>query len=202
MKPLKSMTAYTALVNVIHIALCMVIYLTRIIGIYDHTALRALYLVLEIVLWFIFGIVYALGSDNAKTGRNFIYAFLAVLPIGVITLVCWLMSVYGDITSAAWAKFFFIGSAVNFFNRPAAVLAVWTDMGAYGLYAVNIALMFFSGIFGAALGTSTEKSVHRRKKRRSKIKSVRRKAAPAAAREIKEMKDNHSDETESDKTDL
>jgi hypothetical protein len=200
MKPFKSMTAYTALVNIIHIALCMVIYLTRLIGIYDSTAVRTLFFALEIILWFVFGIVYALGSDNTRQAYSLFYAFLAVLPIGILTLTCFLMSAYGDVTVSAWAKFFFVGSSVNFFNRPAAVLAAWTSLGAYVLYAVNIALMFLFSFCGAALGTRSEGSVRRRKKRK-KIKSVRRRNAPAEKRAVTETKGSNDNEQISD-TDL
>jgi hypothetical protein len=200
MKPLKSMTAYTALVNTIQVVLCIVIYLIMRIGIYDNTTVRTVFFAAEIFLWFIFGIVYALGSDNMRQAQSFFYAFLAVLPIGVLTLACFLMSAYGDVTAAAWAKFFFIGASVNFFNRPAAVLAAWTGLGAYALYAVNIALMFLAGLCGAALGTRSEGSVRRRKKRK-KIKSVRAKTRPPEKRDVTETKD-HNDDEQSNDTDL
>lgn len=182
----KSLTGYLLGINVAHIVICCIVMLLRRYELFTTSYVRYALLALTLIVWFVFAFLSALGSKMAKAKYAFLFSFLSVVPITLIVIACFILSLFEGM---GWFKFFFIGSTVNFYFRPMVSIASVINMSAYLFYAVCIVLLFIVCFIGAAIGINTDKKKDRNKnhKKENKAKEPRKKKTKPTKTKLEAM---------------
>ncbi len=167
MKKEKTLTDFLFGINGLHIILCLVVMFLRKFKIFSAAYVDWGVLAAALVIWLVFANLAALGSNMLKGKNAFAYAFLSLTPIFIITAVSAVMGFFATEVGSGWAKFFFIGSAVNFYFRPFSALLKYMDFSAYAYYLACMALLLVVSLIGASLGISAGKKKIRAKKTRA-----------------------------------
>lgn len=164
----KTLIGYAFIVNAIHVILCFVIFFLRKFSAVNFIAAQGVLFAAEILIWFICGAAFALGLSVRKMRQGLLYGMTALLPIMIITTACALLGLLGDASVSGWAKYFFLGSAVNFWHRPAVILSLFINDSAYLIFLVNLAILFCASLAGANYGILLNISKQRKSKKRIK----------------------------------
>ncbi len=167
MKKEKTLSEFLLGINGIHIILCLAVMLLRKYKIFGITYVDLGILVLTLLVWLVFAYLTALGLNMLKGKNAFTYSLLSVVPIFIITLVSAALGFFTSGSTAGWAKFFFIGSTVNFFFRPFSALLEYISFSAYLYYLICIVLLVLVSLVGAGMGISSGKKKVRNKKTKS-----------------------------------
>ncbi len=170
----KTLIGYAFIVNAVQIILCFVIYFLRKFDIAGFIVTQGILFIAEIGIWFICGAACVLGLNIQKMKNSLLYALIALLPIIIITSVCAILGFTSDADAGSWAKYFFLGSAVNFWHRPAVILSVIIKNSAYLIFAINLAILFCASVIGANYGMILNLSKQRKSKSKIRIKKVTR----------------------------
>lgn len=168
----KSLIGYAFIVNAVQIILCFVIYFLRKFDIAGFIVTQGILFITQIGIWFICGAACALGLNIQKMKNSLLYSLIALLPIIIITSVCAVLGFTSDADVGSWEKYFFLGSAVNFWHRPAVILSVIIKNSAYSIFAINLAILFCASVIGANYGMILNLSKQRKSKAKMRIKKV------------------------------
>ncbi len=193
----KSLIGYAVIVNSLQIALCFIIYFLRKFAVVDFSLTQGFLFVAELLIWLICAGASSLGLGLKKIKHAFLYTVIALLPIMIITAVSAAVGHFGDAEAVNWTEYFFLGSAANFWHKPALILSVIIDDSAYMIFSVNIVILFTASMIGANYGMilNNAKSNGKKivKKKRMKKKAPVKKASakngePAVEVQKKEAK--------------
>ena len=161
----KNIISYAVVVNIIHIVVCLLFYGVRLLGLSQQTVVQFIFFSTELLVWFIASIMYGLGMKITKIKDALVYAFISLLPILILTSIGAIIGYTSNPEVANWAEFFFIGSAINFWHRPAILLAKFLSSSAYLLFAVNISVLFIASLLGVNYAISANRMKNKRKKK-------------------------------------
>lgn len=164
----KTLVSYAVVINLIQILLCLFVYILRLFDLTAFAPVQIVLLFLELLAWFICSIMFGLGMNVLKMRDALTYAIVAVLPITVLTAISALLGYLLD-SHGGWAGFFFIGSAVNFWMRPALALSHIINDSGYLLYGIHILILFLLNMIGVNFTISLNRS------RNKKVKLTRTK---------------------------
>jgi len=161
----RSLTNYTYTAIALHLVICIVIYILRNISLFDNLYVKIAINVIDMIMFFLMGLVYALGIKTVKFTDCLLYAFLIALPISLIMIPAGVVGTFFTLeNTASWASFFFVGSTINFYMKPFVFLAGYLKMNAYFVFAIIIAIMFFLSLIGALIGAAVNASTIKRRK--------------------------------------
>jgi len=175
----KTLVSYAVVINLIQILLCLFVYILRLFDLTAFAPVQIVLLFLELLAWFICSIMFGLGMNVLKIRDALTYAIVAVLPITVLTAISALLGYLLD-SHGGWAGFFFIGSAVNFWMRPALALSHIINNSGYLLYGIHILILFLLNMIGVNFTISLNRS------RNKKVKLTRTKKKNQSADNTKD----------------
>ena len=182
----KSLTGYLIGINLVHIVLCFAVVLLRRYGVYEPLKLKWVALVAVVFLWYLFSYLAALGSYMSRKKTAVGFSLMAIMPVTILTAVCFALSF---VPGGGWLKFFFIGSAVNFYFRPLAAVVRFLPDSAYIFYAVCIAVMIVTSLLGALSGMEASKKKIRSRKKVSGVRKEKDKKSSAVSEaDVREAK--------------
>ncbi len=191
----KSLISYAVVINALQIILCLLVYVLHLFNLTAFTSVQIVLVFLELLLWFICSIMFGLGMNVTKIRDAFIYAIVALLPIILLTAVSASIGYFVK-GGAGWAGFFFIGSAVNFWMRPAVVLSHVINNSAYLLYGLHLFILFLISIIGVNFTISLNRSRNRKMKlTRGKPKKVQKEGSLAPNAPTPEKQDLNAQPT-------
>lgn len=191
----KSLISYAVIINALQIILCLLVYVLHLFNLTAFTSVQIVLVFLELLLWFICSIMFGLGMNVTKIRDAFIYAIVALLPIILLTAVSASIGYFVK-GGAGWAGFFFIGSAVNFWMRPAVVLSHVINNSAYLLYGLHLFILFLISIIGVNFTISLNRSRNRKMKlTRGKPKKVQKEGSRAPNTPTPEKQDLNAQPT-------
>lgn len=202
MKKEKTLTDFLFGINGLHIILCLVVMFLRKFKIFSAAYVDWGVLAATLVIWLVFANLAALGSRMLKGKNAFSYAFLSLTPIFLITAVSAVLGFFTAEAGSGWAKFFFIGSAVNFYFRPFSALLKYIDFSAYVYYLACMLMLFAVSLIGASLGISAGKKKIRNKKAKASKKQApaqKQRKSAAVAEEKKESGSERKPRTDAKK---
>ena len=182
MKPKRSVIGYLVLINIMHLAACFGVYLLRRYGLFALPVVKGASFAVTVFLWFVFSAVAAAGMNVTRRGFAVWVPLMAVLPITAVGGVCAALAYFADNASFGWLKFFFLGSAVNFWFRPFTVLVFFAEKlgnNPYILYGLIVLGLCFVSFVGASFGiASNMKKVRRRRLRRARKQKEKMAGSP------------------------
>lgn len=156
-------------INVAQLILCFILYIVGSVLNLNNFFLAAIILAVELFIWFVCGTRFAVGKNDITKQREILFEIIyALSPIIIFTVVTLIISLLSG-ENTGWNHFFFMGTPLIFYNRPAMLISKFIAGNAYIVFFINYALlaitMFLGGQFGLVLKKAGEK---RRKKRRDK----------------------------------
>ena len=182
MKPKRSVIGYLVLINIMHLAACLGVYLLRRHGLFGLPMLRGVSFAVTVLIWFVFSAVAAAGMNVTRRGFAVWVPLMAVLPITAVSGICAALAYFTDNAAFGWLKFFYLGSAVNFWFRPLSVLVFFAEKlgnNPYILYGFMILCLCFISFVGASFGIASNiKKVRRRRLRRAKKQKEKMASSP------------------------
>lgn len=165
----KNIISYAVVVNIVHVIVCLLFYGVRLLGWSQQTVVQLIFFSIEILVWFIASIMFGLGMKITKIKDGLVYASVSLLPIFILTGIGAIIGFSSNPEATSWIEFFFIGSAINFWHRPAILLAKFLSNSAYLLFATNIGILFIV----ALLGVNYAISANRMKNKRKRVKKAK-----------------------------
>ncbi|MFA0814801.1 MAG: hypothetical protein ACC608_03325 [Anaerofustis sp.] len=194
----KTLVSYAVVINLIQILLCLFVYILRLFDLTAFAPVQIVLLFLELLAWFICSIMFGLGMNVLKIRDALTYAIVAVLPITVLTAISALLGYLLD-SHGGWAGFFFIGSAVNFWMRPALALSHIINNSGYLLYGIHILILFLLNMIGVNFTISLNRSRNKKVKlTRTKKKNNANTTSNPSAAEITSTEKKAEENAESD----
>ena len=170
----KNIISYAVVVNIVHVIVCLLFYGVRLLGWSQQTVFQLIFFSIEILVWFIGSIMFGLGMKITKIKDGLIYALISLLPIFILTGIGAIIGFTSNPEAASWIEFFFIGSAINFWHRPAILLAKFLSNSAYLLFAVNIGVLFMVSLLGVNYAISANRMKNKKKKLKKEKDSVQK----------------------------
>ena len=192
----KSLMKYAVLVNAIQIVLCLLVYVLRLFDMINFTSVQVVIFFVELLIWFICSITFGLGMNIVKIRDAFTYSIITLLPI---FLLCIISASLGFLTDGGggWAGFFFIGSAVNFWMRPALALSHIINSSAYLLYGTHMLVLFVLSVVGVNFTISLNRSRNKKVKlTRTKKKTISENVNEEDGKKQPENSDMQSEEAQ------
>lgn len=194
----KSLISYAVIANALQILLCLLVYVLHLFNLTTFTSVQIVLIFLELLLWFICSIMFGLGMNITKIKDAFVYGIVALLPIILLTAMSAGIGYFVK-GGAGWAGFFFIGSAVNFWMRPAIVLSHVISNSAYLIYAIHLLVLFMICMIGVNFTISLNRSRNKKMKlTRGKPKRVLKEESSAPAAPTPEKQALHEEATPQD----
>ena len=135
------------LVNIFQLILCCIINLLVEKNIFNNQATLISVFVIENLIWFVFGNLYASKQKDRKIYKAFSYALTAILPIALLTALGYVLNMYSDSSIGNWTEYFFLGAPLNFWHKPIYCLVSYFN-NIYLLFALNIASLFLISAIG------------------------------------------------------
>lgn len=161
MKKQRSITGYMFTVNCVQILSCFVIYLLSFTPLTFSYTIYGLLFGIQGIIWFVFGVLAALGTDMLKPKYALNYSFLSVFPITLLFIICLLIGSLTPEATYSWAQFFFLGAPLSFFLKPAVFLSLFIKDSAYLVYGIDIILIMLASFFGCLTGMEANKKKQR-----------------------------------------
>lgn len=185
----KNLTGYLLGINILHVVVCFAVMLLRKYGLFGASYVRYIAFGITLFIWFLFAVITALGTKMPKVKYAFAYSILAILPILLIVVFCFGISMFEGL---GWLKFFFVGSTVNFYFRPFVSLSSVLSMSAYLFYSVCILLLFIVGLLGCIVGINMDQKKDRSKKQKKneKIKTAQKNSAKPSKANLEKMSED------------
>ena len=188
MKPKRSVIGYLVLINVMHLAACFGVYLLRKNGSFGLPMVKGASFAAAVFIWFVFSTIAAAGMNVTRRSFAVWFPLIAVLPITTVGGVCAALAYFADNASLGWLKFFYLGSAVNFWFRPFSVLVFFAEKlgnNPYILYGFIVLAVCFISFVGASFGIASNlKKVRRRRLRRAKKQKEKMASSPETVASI------------------
>ena len=185
----KNITGYLFIINLLHISLCFGTNVLKNFELFNNITIYILIYSVQIIIWFMMSIIALLGLKTTKGSHLFAFSMLALLPMIIITSISASIGFTTDIHNSDWSSFFFIGSTVNFFNRPATMLMLVIKESAYLLYGANLLILFVVSLLGGSIGLNSNKVKIRKLQAKQAKKEVERKT------EVTELPKSHRTRT-------
>ena len=182
LKKEKNIISYAIVVNIVHIIICLLFYGVRLLGWSQQTVVQFIFFSIEILGWFITSIMFGLGMKITKIKDGLVYASVSLLPIFILTGIGAIIAFTSNPETANWTAFFFIGSAINFWHRPAILLAKFLSSSAYLLFAANIGVLFIVAMLGANYAMSANRMKNKRKKLKKEKDAIKKPEAIETAK--------------------
>ena len=135
------------LVNVFQLILCCIINVLVEKNIFNNQITLISVFVIENLIWFIFGNLYASKQKERKIYKAFSYGIIAILPIALLTAIGFVLNIYSDPSVGNWTEYFFLGAPLNFWHKPIYCLVNYFN-NIYLLYLANIASLFLISAIG------------------------------------------------------
>jgi hypothetical protein len=165
---------YVIIVNIIQLLLCLGIYFLNRFASTDGRILQVVLLCAELLIWFLCATAFGLGRKITHFSDGVLFGLVALLPIVLLTGISAVLGYTLAQDTSNWVAFFFLGSGVLFWHKPALFLSLFFSTNVYLLFAVNIVLIYAVVL----LGSSYAITVNQMKKRKIKRKRKENKKEP------------------------
>lgn len=169
--------------NIAQLIFCFVVYLLTKLTPLTSTVALVFLLIVQVLLWMISGFRFGMQKNCDKIS-NVLISFLTVIaPIGIITLTAYILFFFKSSPGIEWARFFFFGGSLLFWNRPLRIFSLLIKNNAYIVFLINYAVLFVSyfvgGLFAVKIKIGNKKAREQaeirraqREKRRKEIEKM------------------------------
>lgn len=200
----KTITGYLFLINTAHLLVCLGVYLLRRFDMFDGAPAKGAVFLTALFIWFIFSAIASLGASLTKMSKGLLFSLLAVIPITLVTGITAALSYFADNSSFGWIKFFFLGSAVNFWFRPFSVMSYFGEAlmeNVYIIYGIVIVGIVFVSFLGCAFGISVQAKKIRKKRTSKKArKNIEKRKLSEVAEQSGEPGEDNGENSQTDIT--
>ena len=171
MRKQKTDIYYAILTNAAHLVVCFVCYLLRVFDLYGVKSIQIVVLIVDLLIWIASGVLCALGKNDNNYNKGALFALYTLLPIAIVTSVAAIIGSSVE-SSISWGSFFFIGSIVNFWNRPFIAISGLVQNNAY-LFFFTVLVILYAIIFVTYYnGVKLNRTKRRRRNRQKKEETL------------------------------